>query len=73
MFLSVDYYWINLSDNLEEGTWIWNDTGREADYTNWAYDQPNNRDGNEHYGVFKDLYWYDVPCESRYRLICEIP
>ena len=79
VFKSVAY-WINLSDSLQEGTWVWNDTGRVADYTNWYLGEPNNVGGNEDCAVLSgsDFYfvnWYDVNCEKGFwnaKPICEI-
>ena len=40
-------YWIGLSDFASEGTWVWQDSHKHAEYTNWAPAEPNNIGGIE--------------------------
>merc|ERR1712126_693304 len=35
-------HWIGLTDLSEEGTYLWWESHTEANYTNWATDQPDN-------------------------------
>ncbi|KAL9970562.1 hypothetical protein ACROYT_G022961 [Oculina patagonica] len=35
-------YWFGLSDQVEEGQWIWTDGSLLANYGNWRNGQPNN-------------------------------
>ncbi len=34
-------YWIGLTDEVEEGKWVWQDSFLVADYTHWASGQPD--------------------------------
>jgi hypothetical protein len=40
--------WIGLSDEIVEGTFLW-DSGEPLTYTNWCAGEPNNANGTEHY------------------------
>uniref|UniRef100_A0AAY4DYK5 C-type lectin domain-containing protein n=1 Tax=Denticeps clupeoides TaxID=299321 RepID=A0AAY4DYK5_9TELE len=69
--------WIGLSDESEEGTWIWVD-GTTLTVKFWDAGQPNNRDEqDEDCVVFEPnrqnplLSWHDYPCLSRQHAICE--
>ena len=46
-FSSAQGYWIGLSDESIEGTYLW-DSGEPVSYTNWCNFEPNNL-GNEDY------------------------
>ena len=39
------------TDEAHEGKWKWV-TGESSRYSNWAYGEPNNESGREHYGMF---------------------
>jgi hypothetical protein len=43
------YDWIGCSDEVDEGTWLW-DSGEPCTYANWMAGEPNNTHGQEHYG-----------------------
>ena len=47
--------WLRLSDHEEEGVWKDPDNKETLTFTNFADPQPNNSNGNEHFGIF----WYD--------------
>ncbi|MBN1124735.1 MAG: hypothetical protein JXA82_07000 [Sedimentisphaerales bacterium] len=46
-------YWIGLTDELEEGKWVWM-TGEPVDYVNWAPGEPDNFLKKQHYVMFND-------------------
>ncbi|MBN1818762.1 MAG: hypothetical protein JW828_15480 [Sedimentisphaerales bacterium] len=46
-------YWIGLTDELEEGKWIWV-TGESIDYLNWAPGEPDNFLKKQHYVMLND-------------------
>ena len=64
-------FWIGLTDLENEGDWRLASNGLKPSYLNWAYNQPNNRGGNEdcaririvstHYWVDT---WSDIFCNS---------
>ena len=41
---AFDDYWIGLSDEITEGTHVW-DSGEPLAFTNWAVNEPGNQDG----------------------------
>ena len=75
-------YWIGLSDFLHEGTWKWQESGKEPSYTNWAEGQPSNgRVGGIEDCAAKscnnpnrDCKWNDQPCnDNNYaHALCQI-
>ncbi|MEM9823788.1 MAG: lectin-like protein, partial [Bacteroidota bacterium] len=44
----ADFGWIGLTDELNEGTYVWVD-GQQRPYFNWNSGEPNNSGGNEDY------------------------
>lgn len=69
----VGSYWIGLSDEEEEGNWIWlND--EPADFINWATGEPNNSNNAEHYARAKtNGKWTDRPASNNFRVVVEVP
>ena len=63
-------YWIGLSDFASEGTWVWQDSHKHAEYTNWAPGEPNNSGSNEHCALktFQGQYpgWTDYICDNSF-------
>ncbi|KAL9970563.1 hypothetical protein ACROYT_G022962 [Oculina patagonica] len=78
-------YWIGLTDQVEEGKWMWTDGSLLANYTNWAGNNPNNLGGNQNCvhiskGSFQlgDHYikrfngeWNDLECYFALGYVCE--
>merc|ERR1712098_793943 len=63
-------YWIGLSDFASEGTWVWQDSHKHAEYTNWAPTEPNNGNGANEDCVVKSFVpelgkpgWNDYTCD----------
>ena len=51
--------WIGATDKVEEGNWKWIN-GEAFSYSNWAVNQPDNYNGEQHYSVmWKDGTWDD--------------
>ncbi|XP_022309521.2 C-type lectin mosGCTL-1-like [Crassostrea virginica] len=72
-------FYIGATDIVHEDTWVWVSTGKNATYTNWGPQQPNNRDGAENCAVLNylpdegfDMKWSDDPCASYFNYICEM-
>ena len=77
------------SDNSKEGAWIslqrdrndndlWileNGDSLEANSKLWSPNEPNNASGNENCAIIyrSNGRINDVPCESNYEALCEIP
>merc|ERR1719233_325266 len=73
--------WIGLSDQAEEGTFVWED-GSDLDYTKWEEGEPNN--GNKAFGIWGGencvqmrkkfgYMWNDDYCDSDNIFVCERP
>ena len=71
-------YWIGLTDEELEDTWVWVDDRPES-YSNWAGFEPNNwaddgencgeiRKKSGRHGPFK---WNDAPCDNERQFICQ--
>ncbi len=78
-------YWIGLSDQVQEGKWMWTDGSLLANYTNWVNNNPNNYGGNQNCGhmsvgdftirhhTFYGFHgeWNDLECDFELGYICE--
>ena len=71
-FLVTQCALIGLSDSNSEGNFQWAN-GAPLEYTDWAYGQPNNDNGNQDCAVLCSDGWYDSHCEIAYEFIMEIP
>jgi hypothetical protein len=79
-YLSLENYWIALSDIQEEGVWVWMETKTpilETGYSNWIAHQPDNFKQNENCGTLNGKddskgRWADWHCNSNVlQYICE--
>uniref|UniRef100_A0A9J7ZYV9 Collectin-12 n=2 Tax=Cyprinus carpio TaxID=7962 RepID=A0A9J7ZYV9_CYPCA len=69
------YFWLGLTDTVEENIWRWVD-GSLPNYTNWKPGQPDNwRHGHEVgedcAGLIHEGSWNDFFCTEQIGLICE--
>lgn len=77
----IDNTWIGLTDEMEEGTFTWQD-GTEPEYTNWKKGEPNNSYAYLTFGVGEDCVevrpgdgdtWNDLLCTARRQFVCQKP
>lgn len=68
----IKYAAIGMSDEEEEGTWVWV-TGEPMDFTFWNYREPNNagNEGQDHGYMYDNGRWDDGFYNVRYPFICE--
>src|SRR3954471_4996661 len=55
--------WIGLSDELNEGTFVWYD-GSPVTYTNWGSGEPNNSGDEDCTQIFANGTWNDLNCNG---------
>ena len=65
-------WWIGLTDEEEEGKWLWSD-GREVTFTSWHSGYPNwgTRGNCAHLYVYSKK-WFDHPCYYQNSFVCRI-
>ncbi|XP_050980848.1 LOW QUALITY PROTEIN: collectin-12 [Labeo rohita] len=69
------YFWLGLTDSVEENTWRWVD-GSLPNYTKWKPGQPDNwshghEAGEDCAGLIHEASWNDFFCTERIGFICE--
>lgn len=69
------YFWMGLTDRVEENTWRWLD-GTEPTFTKWKAGQPDNwghghETGEDCAGLIHEGLWNDFFCEDLISYICE--
>lgn len=79
--LTIDYclilatrYWTSLTDNLNEGVWLWGSTGTGivGGYSNWAIGQPDGSGNCVHLNdASPQGGWNDDNCANLREAICE--
>jgi len=63
-----DSYWIGLTDQENEGTFLWESDNTEVSYSNWDSNEPNNSRGKEdcvHLRKAVSHRWNDSTCGSK--------
>ncbi|KAH8384280.1 hypothetical protein KR200_011495 [Drosophila serrata] len=63
-------YWLDLNDLDKEGEFV-TSSGKPASFLNWRKRQPDNHNNNEHCVQLINDYFYDSPCSTKHRFICE--
>ena len=64
-------------DWADKKKWIWQGSGKSAEYTNWATNMPNNNDAPEDCTV-QNWYgngsgkWDDYPCTWKFSTVCQL-
>ncbi|OWF44612.1 Perlucin [Mizuhopecten yessoensis] len=74
----IENYWVDGSDLLAEGEWMWVGTPGYSQYitsfTHWAPGQPDNNNNGEDCMLIKfnlKLFWSDERCTTSGSFICE--
>jgi len=66
-----DALWIGLSDEAQEGTWVW-ESGEATEYTNWGVSEPNGGRHENYAEMRNDGLWNDNGNGGGRRAIIEI-
>lgn len=57
--------WLGVTDQLNEGQFIWTASGEDIGYSHWNGGEPNNAGGDEDCVMLSTSYgWNDVSCEA---------
>ena len=62
--------WIGFTDEVVEGDWTWI-SSESVTFTNWYPGEPNNGNGDQHYGVMWEL-WDDRAGQQEFYFVLEI-
>ncbi|XP_033731872.1 perlucin-like [Pecten maximus] len=69
------HFWLDGSDSVIEGDWIWTESGQRLAYTNWNPGEPSNSEGSIDDCLVlhsqMSFRWDDIPCLYKARFICE--
>lgn len=72
--LTKEKFWISGADVADEGRFSWYSSGTLFTFTDWAINQPDNKNGNEHCVELWADYnhqWNDNVCDALLHFICE--
>ena len=72
--VTYDQVWIGANDLKKEGTWVWDHSGAELQYTDWYAGEPNNG-GRENCATIlpkRDMKWNDMVCDQKLPFICKV-
>ncbi|XP_030630455.1 collectin-12 [Chanos chanos] len=69
------YFWLGLTDSMEENVWKWVD-GTTPTFTRWKPGQPDNwshghEEGEDCAGLIHEAKWNDFFCSDRIGFICK--
>ena len=68
---SGNVYWIGLTDQAQEGSFVWAESHQELQYSNWGPSDPNDLGRGEQNCVLKSLEaddwrgWIDYKCQDQ--------
>lgn len=74
MLPNGDGFWIGLSDEAREDTFVWNDgtTLEFFSYQDWRPHQPDDFCVSEDcVEMFKNSGWNDIKCDSKKQYVCQ--
>ena len=71
----TSHFWLDGTDMLTEGHWIWASTIEPWEFTNWHPGEPNGGTGNNclEFGSHWNFTWNDEVCSHQKHFVCEIP
>merc|ERR1712137_1127000 len=72
-FLKSPAYWIGLTDEAVEHSWMWLNSNTAANYTSWYKGRPNGqraRNCAEMIAAY-GFAWFDTACTTAHAAICE--
>ncbi|XP_061402451.1 lectin subunit alpha-like [Musca vetustissima] len=65
-------FWLDGNNLGLEGKFRWSSTGKPFEFFNWAVDQPDKYEINEHCVHYQeDFKWNDAECTMKMGFICE--
>lgn len=67
-------FWMDGSDQITEGLWVWASTMETIRYTNWEQGEPNNYIGIAENCLelyLSNFKWNDIRCTHANHFICE--
>ena len=67
-FQTIEGY-LGVSDYIAEGTWVWDDLGIIAPYTNWNTGEPNGGTGANCARMALSGKWQDDPCSRMFLFV----
>ena len=60
-------FWIGLTDEAREGTWVWASSGKVANFTQWDKDRPINNSKTENCArIWYNGNWDDQDCSANF-------
>ncbi|XP_069117062.1 perlucin-like [Argopecten irradians] len=69
----IHFYHIGATDQDREGRFVWVDSNRRMEYSNWSLGEPNSA-GSEDCSEISTRTgtWNDIPCDEEQRFVCRI-
>ena len=70
--MNFGQFFLGISDEKEEGKWVYDSDGTEVDFTNWKNNRPDNANGNQHYIIVQGATagtWEDTHAQGMVILI----
>ena len=73
--ISASDFWLGMTDEVDEGAWVWSETQTPAVFLDWNPGEPDDYPHIEEdcaaFGHKVGLHWIDVPCTSSRSPACE--